>query len=143
VGQCFHGACGGIWGLIQLHDEHPRAFEASLIRAGVRWRDAGSVDFTWGDCVALVASMSWDDPLFRAMHPDEWMWHNPTHDVLMTMVDLLLQVNAKTPLPDKSMKNKLPKRIERPWDKKPETLRGKSMTFAELDAFLEKRRRGE
>lgn len=87
--------------------------------------------------------MSWDDPLFRAMHPGEYMWHDPLYDVHMTVVDLLLQISAKTPLQDKSMKSKLPKRLERPWDKKPERISGTAKTLAELDAFLEKRRKGE
>ena len=103
----------------------------------------GSVDFSWEDCSALVESVGWDDPLFRAMHPDDWAWYNPVQDVLVTVVDLLLQVNAKTPLPDTSLKGRLPKRVERPWDKKPERIAGAAKSLAELDAFLEKRRRGE
>lgn len=145
MGQRLGDSGGGIWGLIQLHDEHPRAFEASLIRAGVRWRDVGSVDFTWADCVALIETLSWDDPLTRAVHPDDWAWGNPMQDIVVSLLDMMIQVNAKTPVQDKRMKANLPKRIPRPWDKTKagDKITGAAKSLAELDKFLDSRMRGE
>lgn len=121
-----HGSGGKVWGLISLHDQHPGAFEASLIRAGVRWRDVGQDSFTWGDCLALIENLAWDDPLSRATRPDEWAWHNPEFDPLVTILEVLMQINAKTPVQDRKMKAALPKRIPRPWEKakrKPEAVK--------------------
>lgn len=107
-----------VWALIALHDEHAGAFEASLIRAGVRWRDIGSSGFSWGDAIALVENLPWNDPLAIAMRPEEWAWDNPDRDVLVSILDVLVQINAKTLTPREVGRSRMPKRIPRPWDRR-------------------------
>lgn len=115
MGRGRDGGRPKIWGLIALHDEHPGPFEASLIRAGVRWRNVGTDDFTWGDCLALVDTFAWDEPLTRATRPNDWFWHDPLRDVQVTIIDLLAQINSKTPLPEGMRRSNLPKPAKRPW----------------------------
>lgn len=74
----------------------------------------GSDDFTWGDCIALIENVTWDDPLFKAMKPNDWLWYDPSRDPMITVVDLLMQINAKTPMPPKMPRANLPKPVERP-----------------------------
>ena len=114
MGRGGHHPVGKVWGLISLHDQHPGAFEATLIRAGVRWRDVGQDGFTWGDCLAIVENMTWTDPLYRVMNPEDWAWADPMRDVVVTIVDLLAEINAKTPRPQGLPRSRMPKRVDRP-----------------------------
>lgn len=131
-----------IWGLIALHDQHPGAFEASLIRAGVRWRDIGTPAFTWGDCIALVENLAWDDPLNRARNPKDWVWGDPLRDPIVSVIDVLAQVNAKTPRPRGMPASRLPDRIKRPTagaaSSEPQ-IRGESKSISEMDAWMRSR----
>ena len=115
-----------------------------MIRAGVRWRDVGSEQFTWGDCLALVEYLDWDDPLSRAMSPKDWAWNDPSRDLLVTVIEVLGQINAKTPLAHKQKKGDLPKRIPRPWDKSKnvQKLGSKPRPLAEIDEWMTKRLAG-
>lgn len=78
----------------------------------------GTPGFTWGDCLALVENVAWDDPINRATKPDEWFWDDPMRDVLVSVVDLLMQVNAKTPRPEGMPQSRLPDPVVRPWKKR-------------------------
>lgn len=102
----------------------------------------GSDGFTWGDCVALVETLAWNDPLFRAANPDEWIWHDPARDPLVTILDLLMQINAKTPLPNKNMRGRLPNPVKRPWDVKGKTAQApkvKGRSWEDMEAWLASR----
>lgn len=131
-----------IWGLIELHDLHPGAFEASLIRAGLRWRNVGTPDFTWGDCVAVVEHLDWDDPLARARNPNDWVWGDPLRDPVVSVIDVLAQMNAKTPRPKGMPASRLPKRIERPSARsassKPQ-IHGEAKPMDEMDTWMQSR----
>lgn len=107
----------------------------------MRWRDVGSGEFTWGDCLALVENLGWDDPLARAINPKDWAWNDPSRDLLVTVIELLGLINAKTPMAYKQKKSDLPKRIPRPWDKKSnvQKLGSKPRPLAEVDKWLSER----
>ena len=139
MGRGVGGSGPKIWGLIALHDEHPGAFEASLIRAGVRWRDVGTPGFTWGDCLALIENLDWDDPLQRARKPKEWVWGDPLRDPIISLLDVLGHVNAKTPRPEGMPASRLPRRIDRPHAKtgpeKPQ-ITGQARSTDEMDAWM-------
>lgn len=111
----------------------------------MRWRDVGSHAFTWADCLALVEHLDWDDPLSRAMNPKDWAWNDPSRDLLVTVIEVLGQINAKTPLAHKQKKGDLPKRIPRPWDKKSQSVQklgSKPRPLAEIDEWMKKRLAG-
>ena len=55
--------------LVDLHDEHPIAFEHELIRHGLRWRDFPNSGFTWRDLVVIVTCMDPSGPLGLAVNP--------------------------------------------------------------------------
>ena len=75
-----------IWWLIELHRDHPEPLEALLIGQGLRWRDVGTRQFTWGDCLALVAVAPHDSALVRATVPD-WRWADPHYELLVMIAE--------------------------------------------------------
>lgn len=101
----------------------------------------GSPGFSWGDCLALVEHLDWDDPLSRAMNAKDWAWNDPSRDLLVTVIEVLGQINAKTPLAYKQKKGDLPKRIPRPWDKRKDVQKfgSDARPLAEVDKWLSER----
>ena len=75
------------------------------------------------------------------MNPKEWAWNDPSRDLMVTMIELLGQLNAKTPLAYKQKKGDLPKRIPRPWDKQKNVTKmgSKPRPLAEVDKWLSER----
>lgn len=133
-------AGGKIWELIDLHDQHPDALEASLILAGLRWRDVESSSprrraHAWQDVAAVIATLPWDAPLRRAL-PD-WQWGDPKHDLLITILESVAALSAKTPNQTKAKKADL-LRVPRPWDQAKTAKRiGTPMPIADLAAWLD------
>jgi len=109
-----------------------------LIERGLRWRDAGSLDFTWDDCYAIITSLPPDSALHRAENPKTWHWADPHTDLLATLVDLLGQSVATQAQRPKIKTSELPKRIPRPWEieQHEEKLRAKAMPIDELNKQL-------
>lgn len=87
---------GKVQGLVEAHDEHPEGFEAALIERGLRWRDVGTPDFTWGDCWAVISTLPWDSPLNRQSNP-EWVWDGPYTERLTILTEAAQHTSAKTP----------------------------------------------
>lgn len=106
-----------IIGLIELHEEHRAAVEASLIYAGLRWRDAGTRRCSWSDVNAVLSTQAWDSPLAKAMEPENWFWYGPQYPLLIEVRDYLRQVSYKTPLQDQKHKAGMPRMTTPPWGK--------------------------
>ena len=141
--RCRRDPRGKILSLLQLRDEHPEAFDATLIQAGLRWRDVESSSprrraHAWADINAVIATRAWDSPLSR--QTDQWWWGDPKHDVLVSTLEMTAAVNVKTPAP-KGVKKSDFVRVPRPWDKrndkKAKRIGTTAMPLAELDAWLE------
>lgn len=126
-------------GLIDLHDSHPGAFEATLIERGLRWRDVGSPGFRWSDLLALVEYLPWDAPLLRATKED-WRWRNPVYELLVTIAEETFNANVLRRRGHKTRKSDL-LRVPRPWEKqKRETkLGGKPEPIGVIVTWLEDR----
>lgn len=135
------GADGKIQGLIELHAEHPEGFEATLVQAGLRWRDVESSSprrraHAWQDIDVIISTRSWDSPLSR-MEPD-WWWGDPKHDLLATLIEVTGATNVKTPAPKGVKKSDFPK-ITRPWEQSKNNKRIGSdpLPLADLDSWLD------
>lgn len=63
-----------------------------LIRLGLRLRDVGTEEFTWGDLKVIIENTPQDSALYRAMNPDEHAWDLPTL-LLAEAVDALHVAN--------------------------------------------------
>ena len=107
--------------LIQLHEQYPLAFEASLIDRGLRWRDIATEDFTWSDCWAVVDNLPYDDPLMRAINGKDWFWYSPMFDVLTGIYDGIGVIASIVERRPRVRKSEVPDRTPRPWDKKKES----------------------
>lgn len=107
--------------LIRLHREHPVAFEASLIERGLRWRDVGSVRFTWADCWAVISTLPYDAPLMKAINGKDWWWYHPVVDYVVGIFDSLLVLVSVVDRRHGVKRSEIPKRTVRPWDKQKES----------------------
>ena len=128
-------------GLIDLHDEHPSAFEATLITFGLRWRHAGTPDLLWSDLIALVDHLPWDAPLRRAQ-PD-WQWGDPKYELLVTITEAVHNtwlVNSRKKVRPSDLL-----RIPRPWAKEKHVTKigGAPEPIADIDAWLDARIDGQ
>lgn len=135
------GAGGKIWGLIELHDEKPQAVEATLIQAGLRWRDVESSSprrrtQAWQDIHAVISTHPWDSPLARS--EEQWWWGDRKHDVLVSILEATAATAVKTPNETKAKKADFV-RIDRPWDEAKSSRRigSKPLPISELDAWLD------
>jgi hypothetical protein len=98
--------------LLELHEEHPIAFERELISAGVRLRDFGTDRLNWRDLLVII-SCARQDPashLYRSIDPEASRW---TAEAWLAAevadrVAVLIWQNAQDP------NNPKPERIERP-----------------------------
>jgi len=105
----------------------------------LRWRNAGSAEFTWGDCWAVISTLPWDAPLSRT-DPD-WQWGDPRYDLLVTMLETvhnqLLALRCGLAGKNASQADLL--RIPRPGDKSVTRFGNNPVSLDELDAWLESR----
>lgn len=115
MGQRIVGRCPKIWGLIDLHDDYPEAFEATLIERGLRWDDIGSDQLTWRDVYALFSTLPFDAPINRAKDK-QWWWYHPAMEVLVGIFEATQLTAAVVEKQPKLKKSNLPKPIPRPWD---------------------------
>lgn len=124
--------------LIQLHEQHPAAFEASLIDRGLRWRDVATERLTWADLWAVISNLPYDDPLVRAINGKDWFWYHPAFDVLVGIYDTLSQIVAVVSRRPQIKRSEVPKPTRRPWDQKQETevLKVKPSKISDLRKLL-------
>lgn len=55
-------------------EKHEDAIAYDLIALGLRLRDLGTQDFTWGDLRAIVSQAPHFSALYRALYPEESQW---------------------------------------------------------------------
>ncbi|MBV7412290.1 hypothetical protein ACUIAC_01055 [Dermabacteraceae bacterium P13138] len=126
---------GKIFGLIQQHEQYPEAFEATLIQAGLRWRDvehpspARRAD-AWTDILAVISSCAWDSPLARKQ-PD-WQWGNPFYELTALIAEVLHSISLRTPNKTKARQQDV-LRIPRPGER---TKLGDALPLADMEAWL-------
>ena len=75
-----------IIGLLDLMDEHEEAIAYDCLTLGLRLRNVGTEDFTWGDLLAIVRQSPRSSALYRAMNPDEAEW-GLTEQLLAVVAD--------------------------------------------------------
>lgn len=110
------GQPGGIFGLLDLIDEHQEALEYELIREGVRLRDLPSESLNWRDLFVLVRR--WQktpgNAFAASVHGAEVpSW---TEQVLALVFDALQGIAFIL----KRGKGQRPKRLTRWWEKRKE-----------------------
>lgn len=115
MGQRLYHLVGEIIGLVELHDEYPEGFEASLIANGLRFYHAGEEGNDWNDINSVIATLPFDSPLARQQNPDTWFWYNPMYDFVVGVYENTRIANLTRRL-RKFKKSDLPRRITRPWD---------------------------
>lgn len=108
------GCLGGIFGLLDLIDEHREALEYELLMAHYRIADLGSGLLTWRDLFVLVRR--WQKIPGNALAASVYGAEVPawTEQVLATVVDQLQSVNFNL----RKGKGQRPKPFERWWNKK-------------------------
>ncbi|MFD4438984.1 DUF5361 domain-containing protein [Nocardia sp. NPDC058519] len=77
MGRAFGDLAGGILGLDALIQQHGGAIESDLIDRGLRLRQLGTDDLTWGDLCAIVTHRLPSSALSRALKPADWAWQLP------------------------------------------------------------------
>lgn len=138
MGRRIAGRCPKIQGLIDLHREHPYAFEATLIERGLRWDDLGTDQLNWRDLYSIIHTLPANSPLNRARYPDSWFWYEPFYEVLAGIHDATQLRAAAGANREKVKKTELPKPLVRPWNKvqKEEKLIGDKMPLDDMRAAL-------
>jgi hypothetical protein len=76
--------------LDKVLEEHADAIAYDLIAMGLRLRDLGSDEFTWGDLRVIVTQAPRSSCLYRALYPDEYQWG--LQEQLMALVADMLSV---------------------------------------------------
>ena len=72
--------CGGIFGLVELIDEHQEAVEYDLIAHGVRLRQLGTEALSWRDLKIIIELQPHGkSAVARAKDPDEAAWGLSEH----------------------------------------------------------------
>ncbi|WP_087484931.1 hypothetical protein [Brachybacterium massiliense] len=113
VGSCL----GEIQALTEIYEEHPTAVEATLLAAGLRWRDLEdpvSTGTDWGDVAAVLEHAPWDAPIRRAVNPKDWPWNDPARDLLAGIVDELRTLQALIGNLSGAKPHQFPEPIKRP-----------------------------
>ncbi|MFD8618262.1 hypothetical protein [Streptomyces sp. NPDC059513] len=107
--------------LVNLIDEHEEALAYDCIALGLRLRDVGSEDFTWGDLWTIVLQSPRSSALYRAMNPDEYAW-GIEEQLLAAAVDALNVANWQR---GQGKKKDFPAPIPRPGVEAPDNKFGK------------------
>ncbi len=117
MGEGVRDRPGKVLALIDAHEEHPLEVEATLIQAGLRWRDLEapvSTGTDWGDVLAAVYCSPWDAPIRKVIEPKDWVWGDPSRDLLAGVVDELRNLRAQVGNLSKVQVSQMPQPIPRP-----------------------------
>ncbi|MET7741978.1 hypothetical protein [Streptomyces sp. NPDC005385] len=119
--------------LLDLLHEHEEAVAYDCICVGLRLRDVGTEDFTWGDLLAIVRQSPRSSALFRSLYPDEAVWAHQ-EQLLATIADALHVGNWQR---GQGNKKDYPKPIPRPGVKPESEKFGKdAVTLDEISSWL-------
>lgn len=80
------GDAGGIFGLLDLLDEHGEAVEYDLITLGLRLSDLGTPRLTWRDLWVIVHHLPAGAALSRAVAGEDALWALTDH-LLAVLID--------------------------------------------------------
>ena len=141
MAEGIQGRHGEIQALIEVHEEHTTAVEATLIVAGLRWRaleDPVSTGTDWGDVLAVLETAAWDSPIRRAVNPKDWPWGNPERDLHAGIVDELRFLRAQVGNLSGVKQHQLPTPIPRPHSggAQTEVVDRQEATLDEIDRML-------
>jgi len=122
-----------ILGLLELIDKYEEAIAYDCLALGLRLRNVGTDDFTWGDLLAIVRQSPRSSALFRAMHPEEAEW-GLAEQLLAYNADLLSVGNWQRA---QGAKKDYPKPIPRPGVEAPEKKYGKgAISIEDMQSWL-------
>lgn len=122
-----------ILGLLDLLDQYEEAVSYDCISLGLRLRNVGTEDFTWGDLLAIVQQSPRSSALFRAMHPEEAEW-GMQEQLLALVADYLAAGNWQR---GQGSKKNYPKPIPRPGVTSPDKKFGQeAVSMEEMKAWL-------
>lgn len=119
--------------LAEWLDEFPDAIAYDLLQVGLRLRDLGSDELTWGDLRAMTTQAPRHSAFYRAMHPEEAVWGLP-EQLLAALVDYSAVANWQR---GSGKQRDYPKPIPRPGVESDEKKFGVTpVTQEEIDDFL-------
>lgn len=121
-----------ILGLLDLIDKHEEALAYDCIGLGLRLRNVGSEDFTWGDLLAIVRQSPRSSALYRAMNPEESEW-GLLEQLLAYNADLTAVANWQR---GQGKKKDYPKPIPRPGIETDKRFGKDAMSIDEMAAWL-------
>lgn len=121
-----------ILGLLSLIDKHGEAIAYDCITLGLRLRNVGTDDFTWGDLLAIVQQSPRSSALFRAQYPDEAVWGHQ-EQLLALIADYLAAGNWQR---GHGKKNDYPKPIPRPGVEQDKKFGNEAMPIDEMASWL-------
>ncbi|WP_236567109.1 DUF5361 domain-containing protein [Nocardia sp. CY41] len=132
----FRDHAGGILSLDALIEAHPHAIESDLIDRGLRLRDLGTDQLSWGDLRAIVQCARPESALVRATRPTEWQWGLTEH-LLADIADSLRWLRWSKTKAAQSRSAQPPQPIQRPGLTDDREKYGtQPMTVTEMDKFL-------
>lgn len=130
---------GGIFGLLEFHDEHQEAVERDLIVLGLRWRDVGTKALTWRDLSAIVTAAQPGSAIYRALTAEGSGW-TATEYILADVYDAIERVRFYTAGAAGIKRPRKPKPYPRPGvtakDRDVRTFRTTPMPIDEMRAWL-------
>lgn len=121
-----------ILGLLDLLDKHGDAVAYDCIVLGLRLRDVGTEDFTWGDLLTIVQQAPRSSALFRSMHPEEAEW-GLQEQLLALNADYLAVSNWQRA---QGKKKDYPKPIPRPGVEKDKKFGQDAVSIEEMTDWL-------
>ncbi|MDQ0793556.1 hypothetical protein [Streptomyces sp. B1I3] len=122
-----------ILGLLSLLDKHEDALAYDCLTLGLRLRNVGTDDFTWGDLLTIVKQLPRSSALFRSMHPEEAEW-GLVEQLIAYTADLTAVGNWQRA---QGKKKDYPRPIPRPGVESPEKKYGKgAISIEDMSAWL-------
>lgn len=121
-----------ILGLLNLVEKHEEAIAYDCITLGLRLRNIGTEDFTWGDLLAIVRQSPRSSALFRAQYPDESVWGHQ-EQLLALIADNLAAANWQRA---QGKKQDYPKPIPRPGVEQDNKFGSEALTIDEMASWL-------
>lgn len=121
-----------ILGLLNLVEKHEEAIAYDCITLGLRLRNVGTEDFTWGDLLAIVRQSPRSSALFRSQHPDEAVWGHQ-EQLLALIADTLAAANWQRA---QGKKKDYPKPIPRPGVEQDKKFGNEAVSIDEMSSWL-------
>lgn len=121
-----------IIGLLGFIEKYGEAIEYDCITLGLRLRNVGTDDFTWGDLLAIVQQSPRSSALGRALHPDESVW-GMQEQLLALIADYISVGNWQR---SQGKKKDYPKPIPRPGVEQDKKFGADALPMDEMASWL-------